>query len=432
MNILLLNPPYKEKMVKEERCEQKAHIFQTTYPPLKLAYLAAILRKKAAVRILDCIASDYSERELMAFYSKEKPDKVFVNTTTQTVKNDLRIIRELYETHPSEFVLFGVYAAYFRGKISDKKWIITPRNVEEYAYKAIGEKFDKRNLDSLPFPAWDIVDLNCYRLPLIGEKFVLLQTATGCPYECIFCTVPFYHGKRLVKRSVGSVIKEILYLKKLGISNMLFFADNFTLDRRWVKELCREIIGRKIKIRFLCNSRVDTVDKETLELMKKAGCWLISFGIESGNQEILDKARKGISIEDTKKAVYEAYRAGILTLGNFVIGLPGENLSTLKETIRFANGLNLDFAAFNIATPLPGSNLYEKYKNKRIDFEKLEYSSQVISKELDLGYWQKKAYVSFYSKRTIARFLRIVKIAGADNLLSIFKSAFYLVFRVLI
>lgn len=432
MNILLLNPPYREKMVKEERCEQKAHIFQTTYPPLKLAYLAVILRKKADVRILDCIASDYSERELMAFYSKEKPDKVFVNTTTQTIKNDLRIIKELYEIHPSEFILFGVYAAYFRKKISDKNWIIAPKNVEEYAYKIIGEKFNLANLDSLPFPAWDIVDLDCYRLPLSGERFVLLQTAIGCPYECIFCTVPFYHGKRIVKRSISSVIGEIIYIKKLGINNILFFADNFTLDRFWVRELCRQIIKRDIKIKFLCNSRVDSVDRETLELMKKAGCWLISFGIESGNQGILDKAKKGIRIEDTRRAVYNAYNAGILTLGNFVMGLPGENLSTLKETIKFANELKLDFAAFNIATPLPGSALYERYKNKNIDFEKLEYSSQVISRELDLGHWQKKAYVSFYSKRAIARFLRIVRIAGADNLLSIFKSAFYLIFRVLI
>jgi len=432
MNILLLNPPYKEKMVKEERCEQKAHIFQTTYPPLKLAYLAAILRKKANARILDCIASNYSEKELMAFYSRQKPDKVFVNTTTQTIKNDLRIINELYEKHPSEFILFGVYATYFRAKISNKKWITTPKNVEAYAYKIIGEKFNPLNLDGLPFPAWDLVDLNCYRLPLTGERFVLLQTATGCPYECIFCTVPFYHGKKLVKRGVTSVIKEILYIKKLGISNILFFADNFTLDRFWVRELCKQIIKNKIEIKFLCNSRVDSVDKETLKLMKKAGCWLISFGIESGNQEILDKAKKGIRIEDSKKAVYEAYRAGILTLGNFVIGLPGEDLSTLKETIKFANDLKLDFAAFNIATPLPGSALYEKYKNKYIDFEKLEYSSQVISKELDLGRWQKRAYISFYSRMPIQRFLRIVRIVGTDNIFPIFKSALYLVFKVLI
>ncbi len=432
MKALLLNPPYREKMVKEGRCEQRADIFQTTYPPLTLAYLAAILRKKFDVGVLDCIARGYKLQKLVGIYLNEKPDLVFVNTTTQTIKNDLKIIKKLNNLHRSKFVIFGIYASYFRKQITKEGIATVPKSIEEYAYSLIGEKFDHKSPDSLPFPAWDLINLADYKLPLTGEGFVLLQTATGCPYECVFCTVPFYHGKTLKRRSVKSAIDEILYIKKLGISNVLFFADNFTLDKSWVKRLCKEIIRNKIKMRFLCNSRVDSVDRETLQLMKRAGCWLISFGIESGNQSILNKAKKRIKLEDSKRAVYEANKAGILTLGNFVIGLPSETQETIKETIGFANELGLDFVAFNIATPLPGSALYEQYKNKIIDFEKLEYSSQVISKELDLRYWQKKAYISFYSKKPVERFLRIAGITGMGSILDILKSASYLIFRVLI
>lgn len=432
MNILILNPPYKEKMVKEGRCQQKSDLLQTIYPPLESAYLAAILRKKAKVTVLDCIAGDCNKKELINFYLTEKPKKVFVNTATQTINNDLGIIKELNTLYPSEFILFGVYAQYFRKKISKIKNIIVPESIEEYAYGLIGEKFNPKNLDILPFPAWDLINLKNYRLPITADKFVLIQTATGCPYECIFCTVPFYHGKKVVKRSIDSVIREIEYIKTLGVKNVIFFADNFTSDKEWVKRLCNEIIKRKIKIKFLCNSRVDSIDQETVDLMKKAGCWLISFGIESGNQKLLDSAKKGIKIEDTKKAISASNKAGILTLGNFVLGLPGENKYTIQRTIQFANTLKLDFAAFNIATPFPGSALYEKYKNKKIDWEKLQYSSQMVCPELDLEYWQKKAYRSFYSKRPVERLVRIIKIVGITNPLRILKSAFNLFFRILI
>ncbi len=418
-------------MVKEGRCQQKPELLQTIYPSLESAYLAAILRKKLSVDILDCIADGCNKAKLISFYSKEKPDKVFVNTSTQTINNDLKIIKELNHIHPSKFILFGVYAKYFRKKISKIKNITVPNDIKEYAYNFIGEGFDPGNLDKLPFPAWDLINLKNYRLPITAEKFVLIQTATGCPYECIFCTVPFYHGKKIVKRSVDSVIREIEYVKKLGVNNIIFFADNFTLDKNWVKELCREIIHKKIKIKFLCNSRVDYIDKGLVELMKKAGCWIISFGIESGNQRLLDSSKKGIRIEDSIKAISLTNKEGILTLGNFVFGLPGENKDTIKKTISFANKIGLDFAAFNIATPFPGSALYETYKNEAFDWEKLQYSSQVICLDINLEYWQKKAYRTFYSKRPIRRLLRIVKIAGVKNPLWVFKSAFNLLFRVL-
>lgn len=431
MKVLLLNPPHHEKTIKEGRCEQKGELFETVFPPLQMAYLAAILKKKAEVKILDCIAQNISIEHLTQLYISEKPDKVFVNTTTKTIKNDLVIVKKLNKLNNAEFILNGISALYFRKRLSQIKGIIVPKNIEEYAYNLIGEK-SSGDLDDLPFPAWDMIDLGNYRIPLTGEKFVLLQTSTGCPYDCVFCTVPFYHGKRIVKRSINSVVNEILYIKRLGIDNILFFADNFAVDKLWVRKLCKEIIKKRIKINFFCNSRVDTIDKETLALMKKAGCWLISLGIESGNQRILDAAKKRIKVQDIRKAVSEANLAGILTLGNFVIGLPGENESSLKDTIKLANDLKLDFAVFNIAVPLPGSGLYQKYRNKNLNTEKSGYSSQAILQETDLRHWQRKAYISFYSKRPVGRFLRIIRIMGLKNIVHVVRSALYLVFQVLI
>lgn len=422
MEILLLNPPYTEKITKEGRCEQKSELFEAAFPPLELAYIVAILRHKHNVKILDCIASRYNEERLISFYRKEKPSMVFVSTTTATISNDLRIIEKLNEVYKSKFVFFGVYASYFRKRLM-KKGIIVPNNVEEYACKIVGEGFNPASLDSLPFPAWDLVNLKNYRLPLTGERFVLIQTSKGCRYECTFCTVPFYHGKKLLKRSINSVIEEILYVKKFGINNILFFADNFASDKYWVEGLCKEIIRRNIKIRFLCNSRVDSLDKETIQLMKKAGCWLISFGIESGSQKILNIAKKGIKIENAKEAISKASSKGILTLGNFVLGLEGENENTIKETIGFANQLNLDFAVFNIAASLPGSALYEMSKQKTLKRE--------LINETELERWQKNAYLSFYSRKPFVRFFRVVKITGIKYLLPIINSAFYSLSKIL-
>jgi len=420
MKIWLLNPPYKEKVFREGRCEQKIGLFQTIYPPLTLATVASILRKKHNVHIIDCIGNNVDIKELIKLYIKEKPEKVFVSVSTPTIKEDIHVINTLNTIKRSKFLAFGVHASYFSKQLSKNSNIATIKGEpERYAMKLIGKKYDFRNL---PFPAWDLVDLSNYRLPLKNKNFVLVKPIKGCPYKCTFCVTGFYYGKKVIIRPVEKIIKELKYIRDLGFKDILFYADTFTINREWCKELCEGIIGEKLNISWICNSRVDTVDYEMLKIMKKAGLWLISFGIESGDQVILNKAKKGITISQIYSAVKHANSLNILTFGHFIFGLPGETEQTIKKTIYLAKSLKLDFAVFYIATPFPGSKLYEKYKNLNIDWNKCEYSTQVIPTKLNLVNWQKKAMKAFYFAHLSRRLIKIIKVLGIKSSFSIFSS----------
>ena len=275
---------------------------------------------------------------------------------------------------------------------------------ERFAYELIGKKYKFSNL---PIPAWDLVDLSRYKMPIKRKKFALLKASQGCPYKCTFCTVPYYYGNKVEFRPVKKIIQELKYIKHLGINDVLFFSESFTLDKKFVRKICKKIIEEGLGISWVCNSRVDSVDGITLDLMKKAGCWLISFGIESSNQNILDKSNKKISLKEIREGVNLAYSKNILTLGHFVFGLPGETEKTIKDAIKFSKQLPLDFAMFYIATPYPGTRLYEQEK-KHINrsWKSFNYSSQVINAKINFKKWQKYAYIQFYLNKISLEWLK--------------------------
>ena len=183
----------------------------------------------------------------------------------------------------------------------------------------------------------------------------------GCPFNCSFCTCQTYYGKQLRKRSLESVIKEIEHgIEQFGIRDFFFWAETFVVDKHYVEQLCSAIIERGLSIAWTSNSRVDTVDLPLLRLMAQAGCWMISFGIESGSQDVLDESHKGTTPEQAFKAVSYAHEAGIKTVGHFILGLPGETRESLEATIEYARKLHLDLAQFYCAVPFPGSRLYER------------------------------------------------------------------------
>ena len=423
--VWVVNPPAREKMFKEGRCQQKTEFYQTNYPPLTLAYLAAILKKKFFVRVIDGSTGKHNKNKLLHLYKNDKVDYIFVNSTTPTINSDIGFVRRLLRIRPCKVKLFGIHASFMRNKYK-KEGIEILKQPESAAYKLIGEKMP-RDLDRLPFPSWNYVDLSNYKLPVLGEKFVLLQSSRGCPYDCIFCTNSYYNGKKVNHRSVDSVISELKYIKRMGIRNVIFFADTFTLDNIWVEELCKKIIKERLLMRFSCNSRVDTVNDSLLKIMKKAGFWLISFGIESGKQEILNKARKRITLDQIRTAVNLAYRNNLLTLGHFILGLPSETKETILKTISFSKNLHLDFAMFYIATPFPGSKLYDLLKKERRitskNWDDFEYSKNIVNPFLDLERMKKKAYADFYFSNKIRRINRIIKIIGLKYLVNCAFSA---------
>ena len=214
------------------------------------------------------------------------------------------------------------------------------------------------NLDDLPLPMHHLLPLDKYRTAVLDGSYQFIVTSRGCTAGCIYCIkhVSYQAGLRL--RSPENVVAEIEMLVKLGVKNIHMYADLFTANRDQVMGICKLIIDRGIKIGFTANSRVDYVDKEMLQMMAKAGCTVLSWGIESANEEILKKARKGTIPERARQSVKWAHEAGIRNLGYFIVGLPGETKETIQETIDFSKTLPLDLAIFHIAAPYPGTPFF--------------------------------------------------------------------------
>ncbi|MBL8154842.1 MAG: radical SAM protein [Anaerolineae bacterium] len=214
------------------------------------------------------------------------------------------------------------------------------------------------NLDDLPLPMHHLLPLDKYRTPVIKGTYQFIVTSRGCTAGCIYCIkhVSYQAGLRL--RSPENVVAEIEMLVKLGVSNIHMYADLFTANRDQVIGICKLIVEKDLKITFTCNSRVDYIDEEMLQWMAKAGCTVISWGIESANEEILKKARKGTTADRARQSVGWANKYGIRNLGYFIVGLPGETRESIQETIDFSKTLPLDLAIFHIAAPYPGTPFF--------------------------------------------------------------------------
>jgi len=215
-----------------------------------------------------------------------------------------------------------------------------------------------RHLDDLPLPRHDLLPLKKYRAPLVGGPYAFIVTSRGCPGGCRFCIKHVSYGQSVRFRSPENILAELELLVGLGVRHIHMYADLFTVSREQVMGLCEGILERNLRIRWTCNSRVDFVDPEMLRMMARAGCWMISWGIESGSEEVLRRAGKGIRLEQVEQALRWAKEAGIRNWGYFIIGLPGETEETIQQTIRLALRLPLDLALFHIAAPYPGSPLF--------------------------------------------------------------------------
>jgi radical SAM superfamily enzyme YgiQ (UPF0313 family) len=215
-----------------------------------------------------------------------------------------------------------------------------------------------KRLDDLPIPKQHLLPLDRYRMPFLGKRYTWVLTNRGCPFSCTYCFEGVVWGKYVRYRSAESIYQELEYLAEHDVRNILFLADLFTYDRKGVMRLCDLIIENDLQVRWTCNSRVDTIDEEMIVKMKRAGCWLVAFGIESGSQAVLDNVKKDAKVSDAEDAVRLCNKHGLKTWGYFIIGLPGENKSTVQETINLAKRIPLDIALFHIAMPYAGTEFY--------------------------------------------------------------------------
>jgi magnesium-protoporphyrin IX monomethyl ester (oxidative) cyclase len=216
------------------------------------------------------------------------------------------------------------------------------------------------DLDSLPYPARHLLPMERYTLFEKPIKVIHLIASRGCPYGCIFCSTSHFWGKRVRFRSPQNVAEEIEEAVYKYHTNLLVFADDeLTLSKRFIYGLIDELKERKLDVTFSCGSRVDHVDRDLLSTLYKNGCSLIYFGVESGSQETLDKIGKKIRLEQAEKAFRLVKELKGNAMGTFVIGFPWEDVDDMKRTVRFAVKLDPNYAQFTVATPYPGTVLYE-------------------------------------------------------------------------
>lgn len=437
----MLNPPARggRKFIREGRCTQEQGVWATLWPPLSLASIGAVLEKDGhRVRIVDCPAQGVSLEDVKPIISETNPRMVVWSTGTPSIDNDLELasavkrlqpgaVTAVIGTHVTVLDCESLQAAPDLDVVIRNEPELTVRELV-HVIESDGEKqyvagisyrdgsgAIRRNparpfiddLDSLPFPAWHLLDIAVYRLPLKGRPFLMVAPLRGCPYHCSFCTCHTYYGSRLRLRSVEGVLEEIDYdCRRFGIRDFFFWAETFVVNRNYVQEICQGILERGLHISWTANSRVDTVDQELLYLMARAGCWMLSFGIESASQAVLDEAKKGSRVADTREAVRAARKAGIKTVGHFILGLPGETAETLEQTIALATSLKLDLAQFYCAVPFPGSRLYERALQEgwidRSDFSRFNQNSALmhlpgLSPE-EVNRCRLRAYKRFYTR----------------------------------
>ena len=389
--ILLIYPP-SPVMNREDRCQQptKDLIVIPPLPPTDLMYLAAIAEQQG----FDAKIKDYSqggdyENDLKEF----KPDYLVINIATPTLEHDLEAVKKAKGLNPNiitiakgaafltlaekiisehdelDFGILGEAEKTLEEILQEKQKseILGIYYKENGEVKFTGNRPFIEDLDSLPFPARHLVDNNIYRRPDNNKVQATIKVERGCPFHGFFCLATPVSGAKVRRRSAENIVAEIREcVEKYNIRNFLFWADIFNLDRQWTINLCQAIIDSGLKITWSANTRADTADLEMAKIMYKSGCRLVSIGVESGSQYMLEKMGKKITLDDVRKTVKIFKQAKIRIYNYFVIGLPWETEETIEETIKFAIELNSDFISFYTATPLPGSRFYDYAKEHNL------------------------------------------------------------------
>ncbi len=463
MKILLINPP------------PFAARQDIIAPPLGLAYVASACEAFGGrqVQILDAFALGLSFNDLERELIKSKPDIVGVTGMTPIIESAFRTI-QIARRHSQYVILGGAHASALLGKVFEEcpdldaliageaeksfpsliqamehgkdDWAGIPGVItrESESPKDLGgpknlhvpERPVIKDLDAVPFPAWHLLPLNLYRHPLFGGKAVATMISSrGCPYQCIFCDKSIA-GRTWRPRSAQNVVDEIEELvNRFGISALTFYDDLFTLDPKRVIEICQGIIERGIKVQWKCDARVNLADNDMLVWMKRAGCRIIAYGVETAHQKGLDYLKKGVTREQIEDAFRRTRKAGIQTMAYFILGIPVETFEEELLSIRFAREIEADYAQFSTLSPFPATALYQEaldrgWYQERPAFGPLEQGTRrplIITEEwteLKLKKIVDRAYRDFYYRPgyILKRLLRVRSLRELAMNISAMKS----------
>lgn len=424
-----------------------------TVPPFALLQVATVLKNDAnEVLFIDAQAE---QTPIQILNSKiNKFDLVVVSTSTMTIEEDANLLLSFKKIKPELVtIVFGSHPTFLPKATLSKEGIdIAVMHEPEYIIRDFASCMRKKsgwknlkgiayrngsdvvinpsypfisNLDDLPFPCVSMLphDIDYFNPIVRRMPYITTSTSRGCPAKCRFCTAPAFDGKRLRFQSADYVIEEIEYFLKRGYKEIYFRDDTFFVNKKRDFAICERIINKNLDVTWIANARIGMIDKETMSVAKKAGCHTIKFGVESGVQEILDISNKGYRIEEAIETFKWAKEVGISTHAHCMLGMPGDNEETIKQTIRFVKHIDPTTATFGICTPYPGAPLYEDVlkvhpeigDGSSVDLSKLHVEGLFnevytdISK-IKLDKYVKKAYRAYYLRpRMILRFIKQMK-----------------------
>lgn len=377
--------------------------------PLGLAYLAAALDAAGiGVTVVDAWAEGLTLEALAEKVARRPPDFTAVTMTSPAYASAMRTIDRIRSCstapiivggpHPSalpeqclqdnpniDFVVIGEGEATLLELVTALAGGEDLKSIRGIAYRHQGKMLRTgprervENLDRLPFPAYHLFPLNRYRThPPYGKKnpYLTLVTSRGCPYRCAYCAKSVF-GPAFRAMSPARVVAQIRHMiDAYHVKEIHFYDDDFTLDMKRAEQICDLLMRAGVDISWSCTTRVDLVDENLLRKMKASGCWLISYGVESADPDILKNIRKGYTLDKVLGAFDLTRRMGIRTVAYLMAGLPGETPATLKQTIRFSKKLDPDFVSWGITALYPGSSLYEEASRGKLGQMDLRYTYQ--------------------------------------------------------
>lgn len=396
-SVLVVNPPsppgYTSNKDSMGGFGQLYPIGAPYFPPVDMAYLIGFLEaKEHNVQVFECLGYEWDRDKLVNEIKKvTNPSLIVMRTSDPTIKHDIEVGLEIKKSCPQHtLALYGPVVEH-RGTLA--------KNGEGFSILILGEANEpihelmsgtemekvsnleyvdasgtwrttqrtsfESDLDRFAFPAWERMPHDAYKIPKSSNmgkiKFLPMVASRGCPYGCNYCPYPVSQGLKWRFRSPGNVVDEIEHLvKDLGVNYILFRDPVFSLNQKWVIEICDEIISRKLNVLWKCETRFDCLKPETLESMSRAGCTGINFGVESSDPEIqLKSGRKPIPAKEIIEKLTICKTLGIKTFCFFIIGLRGDTASSILKTIYLAVTIRADWIQFTAASPLTGTKLRE-------------------------------------------------------------------------
>lgn len=379
MKVLLIYPKREDDLFEDIRI-----------PPLGIAYLAAVLREAGhQAALIDANVEANAFHAIRARLEAFRPDVVGISVVSELYRTSLKIAAMAKEALPGVTVIMGgSHPTVFPGSVAaegDVDYVVrgegedtivelvaalesggSVRGIRGIAYKD-GDRIAVeparplvRDLDRLPFPAYDLLPVGRYAPPQASRlPFMGMITSRGCAYRCTFCDARVVMGGTYRSHSPERTLAEVDSLvRTFGIREIMFKDSEFVQDRDRTERLCDLLAAARLPVSWTCNGRIGRTDLALMRRMKAGGCTLIMFGVESGSQTVLDRLRKGFTVAEARRTFREAREAGLMTSANFLIGNPGETAEDVRATIRLAREIGADFAYFDYLFPYPGTELH--------------------------------------------------------------------------